>query len=537
MIIRHNLAFVLFFSSLINIYSQNISWERSYGGKEFEILNNLIITPDNSILIAGSSTSNKGGNKTENNNGNLDYWICKMNDTGEILWQKNYGGSGFDLLDDIIYTSDGGFILAGTSSSKKEYDKKEENKGNNDYWIIKTDSRGNEIWQRTIGGYGNDKLLKIIQTKDGGYLLGGVSNSCKGEDKLSKNYGALDYWVVKLNESGVVEWERTYGGIYNDELCSIIEANEGGFIIGGSSNSPEGGIKNDRNFGEYDYWIIKINNNGEVEWQNVIGSTGDDRLTDLKLNTKGHLILGGITNSQLSGLKSISNKNGTDYWIINFNLKDKEILWQETFDIGKIDVLSSIIINSDDTILLGGYSQGETKSNLKDNLKKETKIKLKKGSADYCAMLLDIQGLEKWRIEIDSDGEDILKKVIETRDGEYLFAGTTSKQNFLNKKAINGKSDFWLVKLKDENKLKNIISKIEAFPNPTESHTNLIINYAFEKAQVTLVDLSGRIIQQFETSERIVLLDISQLPDGIYVVNVKTEKENEGIKIIKNKQK
>ena len=198
--------------------------------------------------MVGSSISNKNGNKTEANKGDLDYWVWKMDEKGTPEWQKSYGGNGVDLLQSVQLTSDGGFILAGTSSSDKSGDKKENCKGKEDFWIIKLDAKGGEIWQRTIVGSGQEKLLSIAQTIDGGYILGGTSSSNKSEpddkgveDKYGKSEdsrGSLDYWVVKLDTKGEIKWQKTLGGQYVDELKSIEQTNDKGYILGGYSNSP-----------------------------------------------------------------------------------------------------------------------------------------------------------------------------------------------------------------------------------------------------------------------------------------------------------
>ncbi|MCD0476798.1 T9SS C-terminal target domain-containing protein, partial [Flavobacterium sp. EDS] len=213
------------------------------------------------------------GNKTDANHGDLDYWIWKMDEKGDLDWQKSFGGSGFDLLQSIKNTRDGGFILAGTSSSSNDFQKKDPSKGLTDYWVIKLDAKGEELWQRTLGGSGQDELICAFQTKDGGYMLGGSSSSspiinslhapevldAKPDpySKSEKSRGNMDYWIVKLNKAGEVEWQKTYGGQYADLLRSMEQTKDGGYILGGYSNSPQSGDKTEPNKGIGDYWVIK----------------------------------------------------------------------------------------------------------------------------------------------------------------------------------------------------------------------------------------------------------------------------------------
>jgi hypothetical protein len=265
--LSRRLCLLLLSFCAFSAHSQDILWEKSYGGKHAEFLFDAIPTPDYGFILAGSSISNKNGNKSDNNQGDLDYWVWKMDDKGGLDWQKSFGGKGMDLLQSICLTADAGFILAGTSTSDKGEFKKENSKGNADFWIIKLDAKGGEMWQKTIGGSGQEKLQSITRTADGGYLLGGSSSSGKSvadakgtEDKNGKSEdsrGNLDYWIVKLDKNGAVEWQKTMGGLYVDELKSIEQTKDGGYILGGYSNSPASGEKTDTNIGIGDFGLLK----------------------------------------------------------------------------------------------------------------------------------------------------------------------------------------------------------------------------------------------------------------------------------------
>ncbi|WP_235893023.1 hypothetical protein [Flavobacterium franklandianum] len=282
---------VLLSTSCFITYSQDILWEKSYGGKHSEYLFDAQPTADYGFILAGSSLSNKSGNKTGENNGDLDYWVWKMDEKGELDWQKSFGGSGFDLLQSIKNTRDGGFILAGTSSSNTSFQKKDSCRGISDFWVIKLDAKGDELWQKTIGGSGQDELLCAFQTRDGGYMLGGSSSSSpipldseEGIEqqtekekirnikpdlyaKSDKSRGNMDYWIVKLDKEGTVQWQKTYGGEYADLLRSMEQTKDGGYILGGYSNSPQSGEKENSNTGIGDFWIVKIDDVGGIEWQ------------------------------------------------------------------------------------------------------------------------------------------------------------------------------------------------------------------------------------------------------------------------------
>ncbi|MGH2667457.1 T9SS type A sorting domain-containing protein [Flavobacterium sp.] len=516
--------------------SQDILWEKSYGGKHAEFLFDAIPTPDYGFILAGSSISDKNGNKSDANKGDLDYWIWKMDEKGDLDWQKSFGGSGLDLLQSIKLTSDGGFILAGTSQSNKGLDKKDDSKGQSDFWIIKLDAKGNEMWQQTIGGNGQEMLQSIALTADGGYILGGSSDSDttkaddKGlEDKTGKSQdsrGSLDYWAVKLDNKGKVQWQQTIGGVYADELKSIAQTKDGGYILGGYSNSPASGEKTADAKGAGDYWIVKLDTAGILQWQQTLGGNQDDNLTALIQTKDGGYMAGGNSNSEATDSKSKTNTSGTDFWIVKLD-ETGTISWQQTYNYGKTDVLTSIVENQDGSYLIAGYAQKETTGKA---IRKD-----KDGINDYIALKIDAKGEELWSKTVGSTGDEVLKKLIETRDGGYILAGTSKGEASKDKKSAKGGSDFWVVKLKDKSKPEQQKVTIEAVPNPVTSFTNAIINYEYAYGTATLYDLNGRQLQQQKINgESTVPFDLSNLPSGVYVINISTNVEQNGIKVIKN---
>lgn len=535
---------VLFLQWCTLSISQNILWENSYGGKHAEFLYDAIPTPDYGFLLAGSSISNKNGNKADANKGDLDYWVWKMDEKGTPEWQKSFGGNGVDVLQSVKLANDGGFILAGTSSSSISGDKKEACKGQEDFWIIKLDAKGNEIWQRTIGGSGQEKLLSIAQTKDGGYILGGTSSSNTAEpdekggiDKYGKSEdsrGSLDYWVVKLDTKGEIKWQKTLGGQYVDELKSIEQTNDKGYILGGYSNSPISGDKTQENFGLNDYWIVKLDEDGNELWQHTLGGDQDDTLFALTQTNDGGYIAGGNSNSGATNSKSKSNKKGTDFWVLKLG-KSGAIEWQETYNHGEKDVLTSIVENTDGTFLIGGYAQSESAQKSANSVQKSVGKKAdKEGINDYIALKIKATGEEIWTQTVGSKGDEILKKLFETRDGGYILAGTSIGNASRDKNTAIGGSDFWVVKLRDNEKKIEEKEKIEAIPNPAISFTNVIVTYEYLKGTATLFDLSGRSMQTIKlTGEKTIPVDLSNIPQGIYLIEIKTDVSTDGVKVIK----
>ena len=518
-------------------YSQDILWEKSCGGQHAEFLYDALPTADYGFILAGSSLSNKNGNKQDNSKGDLDYWIWKLNEKGVLEWQKSFGGSGVDLLQSVQNTTDGGFILAGTSTSNSGGDKLENSKGQEDFWILKLDAKGNQLWQKTIGGSGQEKLMSVLQTKEGGYLLGGTSSSNKSAlnekgvhdvyGKTEDSKGGLDYWVVKLDFKGEIKWQKTLGGKYVDELKSIHQTADKGFILGGYSNSPISGDKIQECFGLNDYWVIKLDEKGNQQWQQTYGGPEDDLLFALTPTKEGGYIVGGNSNSEAANSKSVSKQNGTDYWVIKLD-SNGTISWQKSYDYGSKDVLTSIIESEDGSFLIGGYAQSEQKNSSK------TIRKDQEGINDYIALKIKANGEEIWTQTVGSKGDEILKKLFETRDGGFILAGTSKGKASADKTSDNGGSDFWVVKIKDKDKKINQVVLVEAIPNPATTFTNIIVGYAYENGTALLVDLNGRILQEFTLDgNRTLPIDVSNYPEGIYIVNIKTNLQTDSVKIIK----
>lgn len=538
---RTVLAILLLSTTLVS--AQKVLWDKSYGGKHAEYLYDAIPTPDYGFILAGSSISGKNGNKDEKSNGDLDYFIWKMDEHGNLDWQKDFGGNKVDLLQSIALTNDGGFILGGTSSSDKGFDKVTECIGQEDFWVVKLDARGGEIWQKTIGGNGMEKLLSIAQTKDGGYILGGTSSSDRtpanqgGNENLNEknedSRGNLDYWVVKLKSDGNVEWQKTLGGKYMDELKAIEQTTDGGFIVGGYSNSPVSGDKTAPSYGLGDYWLVKLDEDGVEEWQRTLGGEKDDNLFALHQTQDGGYIVGGNSNSGSTGTKSKTNRKGTDFWVLKLD-EIGNIDWQETYNYGDKDVLTSIVENNDGTFLIGGFSRNNKKKS-KINTKNGKGLKGdKEGINDYVALKIDKEGEEIWSHTVGSKGDEVMKKLLETRDGGYLLAGTSNGKVSRDKKTAKGGNDFWVVKLKDKKKKEKGRIVLEAVPNPTEYFSNVIVNFEYTKGTATLYDLGGREIYRTDINgERTIPIELTNLPSGVYIVDIKTDTDEGGVKIIK----
>jgi hypothetical protein len=350
-----NVSFLTFNS--FGQVAPGIEWQNTIGGNDDDLLISIQQTFDKGYILGGFSESNISGDKTENCIGYYDYWIIKTDASGNIQWQNTIGGSFDDRLYSIKQTSDGGYILGGWSDSEISGDKIEGTfGGTTDYWIVKTDSLGNIQWQNTIGGYDFDYLYSIQQTSDGGYILGGSSSSNISSDKTENTNGLEDYWIVKTDSVGNIQWDNTIGGSNDDELYSIQQTSDKGYILGGSSKSNISGDKTENSFSNSnDYWLVKTDSLGNIQWQNTIGGSSDDVLNSIQQTTDGGYILGGTSLSSISGDKTENCIGGNDYWIVKTDSLGN-IQWQNTIGGNNGDGISSIQQTIDGGYILGGSS-------------------------------------------------------------------------------------------------------------------------------------------------------------------------------------
>ncbi len=348
-------------------------WEKTYAGNFDDWLSSLIATADGGFLLGGYSNSRISGDKSQDNNGGLDYWIIKIGADGAKQWDRTYGGTGYDGLSSMIATADGGFLLGGYSDSPASGDKSLDSKGKSDCWIIKIGAGGAKQWDRTYGGTGYDGVSSMIATADGGFLLGGYSDSPASGDKSLDSKGKSDYWIIKIGAGGAKQWDRTYGGTGYDGVSSMIATADGGFLLGGISDSPASGDKSQDNKGGNDYWIIKIGTDGTKQWDKTYGGQESDGLISIKVAPGGGFLLGGNSFSNASADKSENVKGASDYWIVKISA-DGNLQWDHTLGGNRDDYLTSLVATPDGGYLLGGRSMSKTSGDKSEDTRGESDL-------------------------------------------------------------------------------------------------------------------------------------------------------------------
>ena len=284
----------------------NLQWQKCLGGTNDDYGNAVQQTTDGGYIVAGYCYSNDGD--VTGNHGLYDYWIVKLSSSGAILWKKCFGGSDEDYAEAIQQTSDGGYIVAGyTWSNDGDVTG---NHGLTDNWVIKIDSSGILQWQKCLGGGGNERAVGVQQTSDGGYLINGWTGSSGGD--VNGNHGSDDCWIVKLNNAGILQWQKCLGSTTGEGAYSIEATSDGGYIIAASSYGNNGDVNG--NHGNSDIWVVKVDNIGTLQWQKSLGGTGDDFGFSALQTADGGYIVAGVSESNDGDVTG--NHGSQDAWVV-----------------------------------------------------------------------------------------------------------------------------------------------------------------------------------------------------------------------------
>lgn len=399
-------------------------WMKSLGGSSTDYGQSIAPTSDGGFIVVGD-TSSYNGNVT-GKHGSADYWVVKLDGSGNIIWQKCLGGSNSDYGKSIRQTADGGYIVAGyTASSDGDVTGYQ---GSYDYWIVKLDAAGNLTWQRTLGGTDWDQAFSVQQTADGGYIVAGQTYSTNGN--VTNNHVGPDNWVVRLDATGNIIWQKCLGGTSSDFGQSVQQTADGGYIVAGYTNSNNGDVSGRR--GSYDYWVVKLDSAGTITWQKCLGGTVSDYGQSIRQTSDGGYIVAGYSYSNNGDVTG--NHGSEDYWVVRLDAAGN-ILWQKALGGSGNDEAYSVWQTAD-----GGYVvAGQTVSNDGDVIGNH-------GGTDYWVVKLDSAGNLTWQKCLGGSGTDTGRSVQQIADGGYIIAGSSDSRNG-QVTGNHGNADFWVVRL------------------------------------------------------------------------------------------
>jgi len=473
----------------------------------------------------GYSNSNDGDVSAHYGEG--DFWLVGSAANGQILWEKNYGGSEIDRPSNVFLIPEGGFLLFGYTFSA-DGDVSHSN-GFLDYWVVKTDSLGNLEWEQTYGGSKNDYAYQAIIAHDGGYILTGNTFSSDGD--ISFHHGDRDVWVVKISTEGTLEWERSYGGSDIDSGSCISRTSDGGYIIGGTTGSNDGDIQCTKGLGAA--LAIKIDAFGEIQWLKCFGGSYHEGVADIiQTEDDGYIFLADTdsNNGDVSGFHGIpGDANTSDKWVVKLDASG-QIEWQHCIGGTGFDKSKIIRQLSDGGYLVGGSSSsrnGDVSCN-------------QSGSGLYTVMLykLSPSGEIEWTTCLGSYGNNFLGDLHIYSDNHFLLAASTYRNDIDVDCDFKGQSDFWMVdimdttvSLREEKK-----QEIRLYPNPASNHIwlQLAENTAFTQVQIVLYNSSGKLLHKAKPSNHFHKIDVAHLPKGLYLVRVWDGKEWMTTKLLKD---
>jgi hypothetical protein len=500
-----------------------IRWQRNLGGTQNDIPAFSFKTNDNGFITVTETSSNNGD--IAGSHGASDIWVTKMNFQGQLLWSRTIGGTSSESPTAYYYNTDGTFLIVGyTYSSDGNVSG---NHGVTDIWISKLAADGSSIWHKCFGGSGDEfNAYSIIKAANGTYLVTGITYSSNGD--VSGNHGGADLWVFNINEAGTLQWQIALGGTSNEVFSKgtkTIEAADGSYYIGTETFSNDGNVSG--NAGNSDLWLVKLNNTGVFQWQKCLGGTANEFFTDFKEGQNGELYVLGYTSSpelpNFHGVNSdysdiylcrvssvgtlifqkcfggtLADKsdqlvstfadgscvinstirngggdvtgypgsaNGTEIWF--FKVKnDGSIDWQNalggvgfdgTTGVGTLDDYGGtgkVIQTSDQGFLIPAWTESGNGD--------VTGYHVPPGSdtlyrSDIWVVKLNSDGVLEWQKCLGGySGEYARGSAIEIGSGDYIITGYT-RSNYGDVQTNNGRVDAWIVRLASTNTVKGVL--------------------------------------------------------------------------------
>jgi hypothetical protein len=412
-----------------------VEWIKTIGGSGAETGQAIIKTLDGGYAVLGFTNSTDGDVQEKLSSVN-DYWLLKLDTNGSLEWSKTYGGSKDDRGQSLAQTTDGGYVLTGYAMS--DDGDGSVNSGFHDNWVLKVDASGTILWEKSFGFSGHDHSYDIIEAQDGGYFFTGFLDitSARSDGNTEKassltRHGVGEFWGTKIDKQGALQWRGYFGGTNNDRAHAVVQAEDGGFVMAGFSESNDFDITDTQ--GSYDFWMVNVDAKGKMLWERSFGGSGIEIAYDIAKTTDGGYVIAGNT---FSTDGDISQANGgSDFWLIKVD-NTGSLVWEQTYGGSGFDAAQAVIASKD-----GGYFVvGNSKS-------VDADASINYGENDLWIVKTDETGSMIWQKPFGGSGLDFAFDVIENEDGSVLVVGETSSTDFQGSTS-KGKSDIVLIKVK-----------------------------------------------------------------------------------------
>ena len=405
-------------------------WSKLYGGGGDDRFTDVIQTPDGGYIGVGDNQSADGDISV--NKGLSDIWAVKVDANGSKVWEKSYGGSSVEFGSSIARTPDGNFVIA--AQSKSTDGDISSNKGGSDLFVFKIDGSGNILWKKTYGGTQGEYVYSnthIAATSDGGCVIAAGTISNDGD--VSGNHGDEDLWAIKLDQNGTVLWSKTFGGTLREEASGIVASPDGGFVIAGGAESIDGDVTNNHPV-TGDVWLVKIDANGNKQWQTTVGGSQSDWANAITATSDNGFMIAATTFS-IDG--DVSGNHGDyDAWIIKIDGNGNKV-WAKTYGGSGYDDAQSIIkVNNGFVITAITHST-------------DGDVIPSNGIVGAWIFQIDDTGKIIWQKNFGGSNGGEAYAVIPTSDGNFVASGLTSS-NDGDVSGNHGKTDAWIFKISEK---------------------------------------------------------------------------------------
>ncbi|TAK34483.1 MAG: gliding motility-associated C-terminal domain-containing protein, partial [Saprospiraceae bacterium] len=401
-----------------------VEWSHHFGGSAQDQANEIRQTQDGGFIVAGYSRS--ANQDVTQNHGGADFWVLKLDSLGVLQWQKSLGGSGDDIATAVVEATNGDFLIAGGTTSNDG--QVSGNHGQEDVWVVRLDASGNLQSAKCFGGTKNERTEALNITPGGGFILAGYSQSSNGD--LTSNNGDFDYWILKLDAAANIEWQKNFGGTLSDWGFDIAPTPDGGYIATGSTFSNDGNVSANQGF--YDYWAVKLQANGDLQWEKNFGGAGEERAYAIDVRQDGTTVIGGTS---ISGSGDVSGNNGSyDFWAIGLDATGT-MLWSHNYGGSQEDRAFGMKGLSAGGYLLAGMSVSSN-GNISQN----------HGSKDAWLLRLDDTGNLVWEKNFGGTLDDRFYDIRPLNGGGFVAAGFSTSTDF-DLGGNYGAQDVWVIKL------------------------------------------------------------------------------------------
>ncbi len=527
----------------------NIVWDKTYGGDSRDWNTSVVVNGSSGqVFIIGDSQTDVNGDKNvalcNVQPDHSDIWLIKSDDNGGIIWQKNYGAESNETAPKLVLLNNpaGEMIFTCYTTSDIACDKAGANRDtvpllSADYWIVKLDSNGVIIWEKTIGGENFDELNKIALLSNGNIAIAGESISPVSNDKTVPNNSiSKDLWVVILDSNGNKISDHVFGGDGGEFISSILPDNNGGYLLAGSTNSGISGDVSEASQGNFDFWMIKVDNAGNKVWDKRFGGAGPDICNHAAITNDGGYILAGYTVSPQSGDVSQTPRGLQDYWIVRTNSSGTKV-WDKRFGGSGGSFGTHITTDAQGAFWVSGY----TNSNLSNDVSESSY-----GGTDYWHLKLDANGNKLIDKRLGGTGNDFGTGISILNDTTFLAFGYSDTGSSSVKTAVSkGWYDYWIIKFVEPDTTSGIteslnnFSDIQISPNPASDAFNIQFHsLRSAEAIMTISDLSGRMLFTNNITAvsglNKVQFDISKLALGTYIISLVNTDHSKSTILIKH---